>query len=122
MTLEERKDLRRKALWRVGDFARYLGVSQWQARTALLRYNVALGSTLLRPSSGTNRGYTFFWALLAKHDASAFLDDPIEQQQRIDTIEDLTTDIHRSMKMIGAQTGQNTRDIARLKSQRPRAA
>lgn len=122
MTIDERKTLRRKALWRVGDFARYLGVSHWQARSALLRYNAEFGGMLLRPSQGRNRGYTFFWALLAKHDVSAFLDDPIEQQQRVDTIEDLVGDIHQSLRVVAAQTGQNTRDIAKLKTARVRAA
>lgn len=122
MTIDERKKLRRKARWTVGDFARYLDVSHWQARAALMRYNVALGGMLLRPSSGTNRGYTFFWAVLAKHDVDAFLDDPIEQQQRLDTLEDLVGDINQSMRVIALQTGQNTRDIARLKARRPNAA
>jgi hypothetical protein len=115
MTTDDRKALRRRALWTVADFARYLGVSHWQAKTALLRYNVALGGTLLRSSTGTNRGYTFFWALLAKHDESAFLDDPIEQQQRVDVLEDLVGDIRRSMQVIAAQTGHNTRDIIALR-------
>lgn len=122
MTLDDRKALRRKALWKVGDFARYLGISHWQARSALTRYNLALGGMLLRPSRGSNRGYTFFWALLAKHDVNIFLDDPIEMQKRLDTIEDVVGDMQSSLRGVMMQTGQNNRDIARLKTRRAAAA
>ncbi len=123
MTLEERKKLRRKALWTVADFARYLGLEDpRRARRALLRYNEAFDGKLLRPSRGANREYTFFWAQLAKHDAAIFLDDPIDAQARFDTVEDLVADLERAFRVVAAQTGQNTRDLARMKSRGARAA
>lgn len=114
LDLEERKALRRKALWRVTDFAAYLGISRKRALRSLLRYHAELG-TLLRPSRGTNRGYTFFWATLAKHAPDAFLDDPIEQQRRTDLLEDRVADLHQGHRIIVTTVKQNTNDIERLK-------
>ncbi len=122
MTLDERKALRRKALWRVSDFADYIGVSPERARRALIRYNAELGGLLLRPTKGENRGYTFYWASLAKHDPDAFLDDPIETQGRVDALEDLVGEMRHAQRIVASQTGQNTRDIAKLRTGRKRAA
>lgn len=118
VTLDQRKALRRRAIWRVTDFARYVGIESRAARRLLLRYNVELGGLLLRPSSGTNRGWTFYWASLARHAPDAFVDDPLEQQQRLDSVEDAVDSMSVSQRAIAAQTGQNTRDIAHLKSRR----
>lgn len=115
ITVDERKALRRKALWRVSDFAAYVGISRERARRALLRYNVELGDMLLRPTSRTNRGYTFFWAALAKHAPAAFLEDPLEQQRRVDVLEDLVSELSQSHRIIAVQTGANTRAIERVK-------
>lgn len=122
MTTDERKRLRRKALWRVADFAAYCEISHWQAKAALARYNVELGGMLLRPSRGRNRTFTFFWAALAKHAPEAFLDDPIEQQRRLDEVEDRVGELHQSQRVIAVQTGANTREIDRLKRRPSRAA
>jgi hypothetical protein len=57
-----------------------------------------------------------------KHAPEAFLDDPLEQQRRVDAVEDLAADVHQALRVVAAQTGQNTRDIARLKRSRSSAA
>ena len=98
----------------VADFAAYMGLSHWQAREQLKRYNEALGGMLLRPSAGTNRSYTLFWAALAKHDPDAFLEDPLEQQRRLDALEDGFCELGAHQKIITAQVGQNTRQLSRM--------
>lgn len=120
-TPEIRKALRRKSLWRVEDFATYFNLPHKTALRALQKYNRAVGGMLLRPSEGENRCYTFYWVTLAKHDPDAFLEDPIEQQARIDTLEDAADEMRRHMKIIAAQTGQNTRDIAKVRRTRDAA-
>ena len=121
-TTESRKALRRKPRWTVSDFAAYMGLSHKQAREQLKRYNEALGGMLLRTTDGTNRRYTLFWAALAKHDPDAFLEDPIDQQRRIDALEDGMGEIVAHQKIITAQVGQNTRDVAKLRRTRTAAA
>lgn len=121
-TPEIRKALRRKPRWTVADFASYMGLSHKQAREMLKRYNEALGGMLLRTTAGANRGYTLFWAALAKHDPDAFLEDPIDQQRRIDVLEDGMSEAIAHQKIIVAQVGQNTRDIARMRRARSAAA
>lgn len=115
MIREDRKKLRRKALWGVSDFAAYLGVSMQRARRLLLHYDRSLGGMLLRPSRGANRGYTFFWAMLARHHAEAFLDDVLETEQRIDTLENAQEEMGAKLRSLGAQTTQNTKDVALIK-------
>lgn len=106
--------MRRRAYWSVADFARYTGVPVHTARRVLLRYNDAVGGTLLRPSSGANRRYGFYWALLAQHAPEAFLDNPIEMQDRVDTAERLISDIHESLRSTRSQVGWITREVTRL--------
>jgi hypothetical protein len=118
ITIDERKAMRRKAWWTVADFAKYTSVSHWQAKSALGRYNTELGGMLLRPSTGTNRKYGFYWALLARHAPEAFIDDPIEMQRRLDDAEDKLGALHATTKMLTAATGQNSRDIARIRRER----
>ena len=121
LTLDERKALRRKAWWTVADFARYTSVSFQVARRQLVAANVALGNMLLRPSRGTNRRYGFYWAALAQHDPAAFVDDPLEMQRRLDDVEDRVSGLHQAQRMLAAQTGQNSRDIGRLRRDRKAA-
>lgn len=122
ITTEERRELRRKAFWRISDFARYMGMSHWQAKATLQRYDEALGGMLLRKSRGSNRLFGFYWAALAKHDGDAFVDDPLETQSRVDALEDEVEELAQKTKILGAQTGANTRQIARLGSRRRSAA
>lgn len=121
-TTDTRKRLRRKSLWTVGDFAAYAGISARQARRMLVAFDRELGGMLLRPSKGSNRRYSFFWAALAKHCPDAFVDDPIETLTRTDRLEDRVDVAEVSLRAIAAQTGQNTRDIVRLRTRRPAAA
>ncbi len=115
ITIDERKAMRRRAWWTVANFARYTGVSHWQAKSALVRFNAELGGMLLRPSTGANRKYGFYWALLARHAPDAFIDDPLETQRRLDDVEDKVDGVHQAQRMLASQTGMNTREIARLK-------
>lgn len=121
---EIRKKLRRKALWTVGDFAIYMGgdMTHKQALAQLKRYDEELGGRMFRRTRGTNRRYMFFWAALAKHDPDAFVDDPIEMQQRMDIVEDTVGEMKIHQRNLAAQTGQNTRDISRLQQRKGRAA
>lgn len=122
ITIDERKALRRRAHWTVSDFARYTSVSSERARRALLRYNTALGGTLLKTSTGANRRYGFYWALLAAHAPDAFLDDPLEMQHRVDALEDLISDMQRELKGATMQVGWVTREFAKLQARRSKAA
>ncbi len=122
MTPTDRKALRRKALWRVSDLAAYMGASHKTAMGILQRYNAALGGKLLRPSRGSCRVYTFLWRPLAKHDPGLFLDDPLNELERLDAVEDQSTDVFERVRMLTFQTGQNSRDIAKLKSSRRSSA
>lgn len=122
MTLDERRALRRKALWTVGEFARYAGLEPQAARRLLLKYDEALGGQVLRSSAGTNRRYTFFWAVLARHAPDAFVDSPLDIQDTVDRHDDLMRDVQRAMRIMTSQLASNTRDIERLKRRAPKAA
>lgn len=115
MTPAARKALRRKALWRVSDLAAYMGASHKTALGILQRYNAALGGTLLRPSRGSCRVYTFLWRPLAKHDPGLFLDDPAHMTERLDAVEDTVAENHDGLRQLKAQTAMNTADIAKLR-------
>lgn len=121
ITLDERKALRRKAWWTVADFARYTEVSFQIARRQLHAANAALGNMLLRPSRGTNRKYGFYWRAFAQHDPSAFVDDPLETQRRLDAVEDKADATYQTLQVVAQQTGQNSRDIGRIRRERKAA-
>ena len=114
MTPADRKALRRKALWRVSDLAAYMGASHKTALGILQRYNAALGDTLLRPSRGTNRGFTFLWRPLAKHDPGLFLDDPAHMVERLDACEDKGAETFDDVRILKSTMAQHSADIARL--------
>lgn len=119
LTLDQRKALRRKPLWRISDFALYMGLSHGQARAMLLRYNAELLGTLLRASDGAaNRVWTFFWRSLAKHAPEAFLDDPIETQARLDHHDEQLEVLHTSQRVIASTVGGHTREIEKIKRSR----
>lgn len=122
VTIDKRRELRRRPFWRVADFAAYTGFSHWQAKAILQRYDAELNGLLLRRSKGNNRLFVFAWRSLAKHDAGAFLDDPLETQSRVDALEDHVGDLDSRSRILGAQTGQNTRDINRMRERRVSAA
>ena len=117
-----RKRLRRKTWWTVADFAAYTESTHRQAKYQLERCNAELGGMLLRPSSGTNRRYTFAWRALAKHFPEAFEEDAVDVLTRVDRVEDDVEALGRAQRMLAAQTGQNTRDIAKMRSPPRRAA
>jgi hypothetical protein len=123
--------LRRKRIWNVADFAEFSGLSHKAARARLKRYDKALGGALLSPSLGTNREYTFQPAFLARVIREAIGDTRLEEaiglfepidsvDMRVDALEDRLDDMHQAQRITAMQTGQNTRDIARLR--RARAA
>lgn len=122
MTSAERTKLRRKAFWRVADFARYMGLSNQSARRVLKRYDTELHGMLLRRSRGKNRLYGFYWAALASHDAAAFVDDPLDTLQRVDELEDAVSGMTIAHRSLMFQVGQNIKDIDTLKRGRRTAA
>ena len=119
---DQRKALRRKSLWRVGDLAAYMGASHQIARRILQRYNAALGNTLLRPSKGRCRMYTFLWRPLAAHDPGMFLDDPLDAQAKLDEVDDIARATAQAQRLIANQVGQHTREIIRINKALGRAA
>lgn len=117
--------LRRKRFWTVADFATFAGLSHRRARRRLKAYDRQLGGGLLIPSEGTNREYTFLPALLAKAISDGRLSeanglfDPVESiEMRVDHLEDLVGDLHQAHRAIAAQTGNNTREIAKMRARR----
>lgn len=127
MNVPER--LRKKRIWTVADFATFSGLSHKAARERLKRYDRALGGTLLTPSLGKNREYTFQPAYLARVVRETVRDgrlaeaiglfDPVDAlEMQVDALEDRVEEVHDRTRVLGAQTGQNTRDIAKLKKRR----
>lgn len=121
--------LRRKRTWNVDDFAEFIGESHKVALARLRRFNAELGGRLLVPSAGRNRRYTFSPAHLARAiddgrlaDAAGLFDSFDTLEKRFDDLEDKVSDMHVAQRIVAAQTGQNTRDIAMLRRQRRGAA
>lgn len=122
--------LRRKRIWDVDDFAEFLGESHKVALARLHRFNSELGGQLLVPSAGRNRRYTFSPAHLAKAIddgrlatvAAGLFDSFDALEKRVDELEDKVGDMHTAQRIVAAQTGQNTRDIAALRRQKRSAA
>lgn len=107
--------LARKRVWNVADFATYAKMAHRRARRLLKRIDAKHGGQLLIPSEGTNREFTFYPAVLARLEPDLFT--PVESIEfRLDLIEEDVAEAKRAAKIIAAQTGQNTRDIARLRS------
>lgn len=117
---------RKKRIWTIADFARHAysddsEAACLRARRFLIRLNVKHGGKLLMPSVGTNRGYTFFPATLARLEADLFA--PVESLEfRVDALEEGLDVAREDQRSIVSQTRNNSRDIAQLKRQRNRAA
>lgn len=113
--------LARKREWTVADFAEHMHLSHWQAKQRLLAIDREVGGMLLRPSRGKNRGFTFLKSALMKAKPELF--EPIVVlTERVDEIEDKIGDMHIAQRMVAQQVGHNTRDIARLRADRRKAA
>lgn len=117
MTSDKKAALRKKRVWKVSDFAAWVEISHKSAKSVLLCLDAELGGLLLRQSSGTNRGYWFFPAMLAKAKPELF--EHIESlEQRLDDLEDAFSTMKTDQKRIVSQVGQNSRDVDRLKRTR----
>lgn len=121
--------LRRKRTWDVDDFAEFIGESHKVALARLHRFNAELHGMLLVPSQGKNRRYTFSPARLARAIddgrlalAAGLFDSHDCLEKRVDELEDKLGDLHAAQRIVAAQTGQNTADIAVLKRRRGAAA
>ena len=111
---------RKKRVWTVADFAHHAGISPRQARRLLLRLDAKHKRKLLIPSTGTNRVYTLFPAVLARLEPDLFA--PIESLEfRVEALEEDACTHARAQKMIASQVGANTREIERLKRRPARA-
>lgn len=119
---ELRKRLRRKSEWSVSDFADYSGLHHRTAKRMLVAFDREVGGILLRASKGNNRRFTFFWRALAKQCPDAFLDDPLDSIDRIDRIEEKLDVVETSLRHVASQTGQNTRDLVRMRPRRSAGA
>ena len=113
--------LRRKRFWTVTDFAEFAGLSHKAAKARLKTYNAAMSGMLLIRSQGENREYTFLPALLARAiddgrlaQAAGLFDSIDSLEMRVDSMEDRVGDLYQSHRTIASQTGQNTREIAKL--------
>lgn len=95
-------------------------LSHRQARELLKRLNEEVGGTLLRTTGGKKPEYTFFPAVLAKAKPEVF--ERLESlEEKVENLLEWREEQDGRTKRIVAQTGQNTRDIARIRS-RERAA
>lgn len=108
-------EIRRKRMWTVTDFATFMGITPRQARAMLKRLDAETGGMLLLKSGGKKPEYTFFPATLAKVKPEAF--ERMETlDARISTVEAQLESLRREQRMIVAQTGQNSRDISRIRA------
>lgn len=119
---------RKARVWSVADFARHVfgctgepsPAQHLKARRMLRRLNAKHAGALLIPSAGTNRAYTFYPATLARLEPDLFT--PVESLEfRLDGVEEELAELRVTQRRTVAQVGQNTRDIARLRT-RPSAA
>src|SRR5690606_37787541 len=114
---------RRRRIWTVADFAIHAyredsEPARRRARRHLKRLDAKHGGRLLIPSSGTNREYTFYPAVLARLEPDLF--SPVESIEfRVDeleaTVEESFEELTSRQRIHAAQIAQNSRDIARLK-------
>lgn len=112
--------LSRKRVWSVADFADHAHIGHRVARRILRRIDVKHGGKLLIPSEGTNRGYSFWPAVLWKLEPDLFTE--IESVAfRLDALEDAFGDMRVQQRATILQTGANTREIAKMQ-RRSRAA
>ena len=110
--------LRKKRIWTVADFAVHIGWHFLRARRFLLKLNEKHQGRLLIPSNGTNRGWTFYPATLARLEPDLFA--PIESiEVRLDEVEEGLGEVRADLRRTVLQTGANTRDIAKIRSRPP---
>lgn len=109
-----------KRVWDVADFADHLGEGfegpqgHRRARRLLKRLDEKHGGKLLIPSKGANREYTFLVATLARLEHELF--EPVESLElRLEAVEERVDELSVDQRRIAAQTGHNTREIARMR-------
>lgn len=106
--------LRHQREWDSHDFAEFLGCSHWQARERLKTYDTAMSGMLLIRSRGQNRRYSFHPAQLAKAFPALF-DEFEGLSVRVDDLEEKIGDIFERQKMIAAQVGHTSREMAKMR-------
>jgi hypothetical protein len=112
--------LRKKRLWNVSDFAEWIGVPRKAALALLKQLNTETGGMLLRTGTGKRPTYTFLVGALAKAKPEVF--ERVESLEgRVEQLEEHMAERVRREKLIAAQTGENTREIARLRTRRAAA-
>lgn len=111
---------RRQRVWTVADFARHAYDDDSpqacrRARRFLKKLDAKHGGTLLIPSAGTNREFTFYPATLARLEEDLF--SPIESIEfRLDAVEEAAADANMLARKTALQCGENTRAIAHLRA------
>jgi hypothetical protein len=106
---------RKRRVWTVGDFAAHAGLSHGRALRLLKRLDDKHRGAVLIPSAGSNRSYTLFPATLARLEPDLFA--PIESLEfRVEALEESADGMKLDQRRIVLQVGQNTRDIARIRS------
>ncbi len=117
---------RKKRVWTASDFAEHAyretgDPARRRALRVLKRLDAKHGGALLIPSDGVNREFTFFPAALARLEPDLFT--AIESLEfRVDALEEADEQRRANERDVVAQVRQNSRDIARLRSIRVRAA
>lgn len=102
-------------IWSVSQFAEHLGITHRQARERLKRLDAKHGGKVLLPSCGANRRYTVVVAALRRLEPDYFA--PVEDvESRLEQMEETLDEVRRHLRMLGAQVGQNSRDIARRRA------
>jgi len=110
-------------VWTVADFATHAysddsEAACLRARRFLKRLDTKHRGRLLIPSRGTNRAFVFYPSVLARLEPDLFT--PVESIEfRLDAVEDDVAEVRRHQRIIASSVGQNARDIARLRTQRP---
>jgi len=111
----------RSRIWTVADFAAFTNTTHRAALRLLKQLDAQLGGMLLRASSGKKPEYTLFPGQLAQL-APDFMADWKNHDTRITGVEERLYQIEGAHRRLAAQTASNTRDVAALRSRKPRAA
>ena len=120
---------RKKRVWSAADFAEHVfgektDAARRRAVRELKRLDAKHGNKLLRASTGKNRRFTFLPAMLYRLEPALFeaiesLEERVaELEERADLTDEHFEDASRNLRRVAVQVGQNTRDIAKLRSAR----
>lgn len=112
--------LRKKRLWNVRDFAEWIGIPRKSALALLKQLDKETGGMLLRTGSGKRPTYTFLVGALARAKPEIF-ERVASLEGRVEQLEEHMAERVRRERMLAVQTGENTREIAKMARRRAAA-